>query len=119
MELREDRPTDAARAETASQVFVERRQTSTLELAAVILSARIPMLMAIVAGALIGLAGAVGAFGGVGVNIAFRQSFLHTGSGDAAYLSFLFFYGVCFALTWAVYLRPRRAGRVCDAAPAT
>ncbi len=30
------------------------------------------------AGALLGLAGAIGAFGGVFVNIAFRQSFLHT-----------------------------------------
>ena len=37
-------------------------------------------------GALIGIAGAVGAFGGVLVNLAFRQSFLTTGSGDSAYL---------------------------------
>ena len=34
-------------------------------------------------GALIGIAGAVGAFGGVLVNLAFRQSFLSSGSGDA------------------------------------
>jgi NNP family nitrate/nitrite transporter-like MFS transporter len=61
------------------------------------------------AGALIGVAGAVGAFGGVLVNIAFRQSFLHTGTGDAAYVSFLAFYAVCFVLTWAVYLRPSRS----------
>ncbi len=57
-------------------------------------------------GALIGIAGAVGAFGGVLVNIAFRESFLRNGNGDAAYLSFLIFYAVCFAVTWYVYLRP-------------
>ena len=57
-------------------------------------------------GALIGIAGAVGAFGGVLVNLAFRQSFLATGSGDGAYLAFIAFYAVCVVLTWAVYLRP-------------
>jgi NNP family nitrate/nitrite transporter-like MFS transporter len=58
-------------------------------------------------GALIGIAGAVGAFGGVLVNLAFRQSFLTTGSGDAAYLVFIGFYAVCVAVTWTVYLRPK------------
>jgi len=57
-------------------------------------------------GALIGIAGAVGAFGGVLVNLAFRQSFLETGTGDSAYLAFIAFYVVCVAVTWAVYLRP-------------
>ncbi|SDD05499.1 MFS transporter, NNP family, nitrate/nitrite transporter [Geodermatophilus telluris] len=63
-------------------------------------------------GALIGIAGAVGAFGGVLVNLAFRQSFLTTGSGEAAYLVFIAFYAACVLLTWAVYLRPgaRSAG---------
>ncbi|MGY1743825.1 MULTISPECIES: nitrate/nitrite transporter [unclassified Blastococcus] len=56
-------------------------------------------------GALIGIAGAVGAFGGVLVNLAFRQSFLATGDGEGAYLAFIAFYGVCVAVTWAVYLR--------------
>ena len=59
-------------------------------------------------GALIGVAGAIGAFGGVLVNVAFRQSFLGTGSGEAAYLAFLGFYAACVVLTWAVYLRPQR-----------
>jgi MFS transporter, NNP family, nitrate/nitrite transporter len=64
-------------------------------------------------GALIGIAGAVGAFGGVLVNLAFRQSFLSTGSGDGAYLAFIAFYVVCLAVTWLVYLRPQNAlGRV-------
>ncbi|WP_067804283.1 MFS transporter [Actinomadura formosensis] len=58
-------------------------------------------------GALIGIAGAVGASGGVLVNIAFRQSFLTYGTGDGAYLAFIAFYAVCCALTWLVYLRAR------------
>ncbi|MFB8175251.1 NarK family nitrate/nitrite MFS transporter [Streptomyces sp. NPDC055966] len=61
-------------------------------------------------GASMGLIGAVGALGGVGINMAFRQSFLSYGSGTGAFVAFLAFYGVCFALTWAVYLR-RPAGR--------
>ncbi|MCC9307879.1 NarK/NasA family nitrate transporter [Kitasatospora sp. RB6PN24] len=61
--------------------------------------------------ALIGLAGAIGACGGVLVNIAFRQSFLTGGSGDAAYLAFLAAYALCSVLTWAVYLRPG-AGKI-------
>ena len=56
--------------------------------------------------ALIGIAGAVGAFGGVLVNLAFRQSFLAYGNGNAAYVGFLGFYALCFGLTWLVYLRP-------------
>jgi NNP family nitrate/nitrite transporter-like MFS transporter len=58
------------------------------------------------AGALIGIAGAIGAFGGVLVNIAFRQSFLTTQSADSAYIAFIVFYALCFLLTWAVFLRP-------------
>jgi NNP family nitrate/nitrite transporter-like MFS transporter len=57
-------------------------------------------------GALVGLAGAIGAFGGVLVNLSLRQSFLSTKSFDAAYLLFMAFYLACFALTWSVYLRP-------------
>jgi NNP family nitrate/nitrite transporter-like MFS transporter len=57
--------------------------------------------------ALIGVAGAVGAFGGVLVNIAFRQSFLSTHNGNAAYLAIICCYLLCGALTWIVYLRPR------------
>jgi NNP family nitrate/nitrite transporter-like MFS transporter len=58
-------------------------------------------------GALIGTAGAIGAFGGVLVNLAFRQSFMTTGTGDSAYLAFIAFYVVCVAVTWVVYLRPK------------
>ena len=57
------------------------------------------------AGALIGIAGAIGAFGGVLVNLAFRQSFLATKSADSAYIAFIAFYAVCFMVTWFVYIR--------------
>ncbi|MFD5447154.1 nitrate/nitrite transporter [Streptomyces sp. NPDC003470] len=56
-------------------------------------------------GAAMGLIGAVGALGGVAINLAFRQSFLSLGSGTGAFVAFLAFYAVCFAVTWAVYLR--------------
>ncbi|MFE2265321.1 nitrate/nitrite transporter [Streptomyces griseosporeus] len=61
-------------------------------------------------GASMGLIGAVGALGGVGINLAFRQSFLSYGSGTGAFVAFLAYYAVCFAVTWAVYLR-RSAAR--------
>jgi NNP family nitrate/nitrite transporter-like MFS transporter len=57
-------------------------------------------------GAVIGIAGAIGAFGGVLVNLAFRQSFLTYRTADAAYLGFIAFYALCVLVTWAVYLRP-------------
>jgi NNP family nitrate/nitrite transporter-like MFS transporter len=65
-------------------------------------------------GAVIGIAGAIGAFGGVLVNLAFRQSFLSYKNGNAAYIGFLAFYAICFVVTWAVYLRrsPRRLANV-------
>ena len=60
-------------------------------------------------GALIGLAGAIGALGGLFINLAFRQSFAETKSGVPAFIAFLVFYGVCFAVTWVVYLRKKQA----------
>jgi NNP family nitrate/nitrite transporter-like MFS transporter len=56
-------------------------------------------------GASMGLIGAVGAVGGLAINLAFRQSFQTAGTGTAAFVSFLVFYAVCTAVTWAVYLR--------------
>jgi len=58
------------------------------------------------AGAVIGIAAAVGAAGGVLVNIAFRQSFLAAGTGTGAYVGFIVFYLAAVALTWLAYLRP-------------
>lgn len=62
-------------------------------------------------GASMGLIGAVGALGGVGINLAFRASFLHTGSGTPAFTAFLACYAVCFTVTWAVYGRRPATGR--------
>jgi NNP family nitrate/nitrite transporter-like MFS transporter len=56
--------------------------------------------------ALIGIAGSIGAFGGVFVNLVLRQSFLSRGTGNAAYVAFIAFYLVCLVVTWAVYVRP-------------
>ncbi|MGW0563585.1 MFS transporter [Streptomyces sp. NPDC003016] len=56
-------------------------------------------------GAAMGLIGAVGALGGLAINLAFRQSFQTAGTGTAAFAAFLAFYAVCFTVTWAVYLR--------------
>ncbi|MEV3992890.1 nitrate/nitrite transporter [Streptomyces sp. NPDC049837] len=56
-------------------------------------------------GAAIGLIGAIGAIGGLAINLAFRQSFQTAGTGTAAFVAFLLFYGACLTVTWAVYLR--------------
>ncbi|GAA1079767.1 MULTISPECIES: nitrate/nitrite transporter [Kitasatospora] len=69
-------------------------------------------------GAAIGVIGAVGALGGLFINLAFRQSFLTTKSGTPAFVSFLAAYAVCFALTWAVYLRRPAAAPTGAQAPA-
>ena len=57
-------------------------------------------------GALIGFAGAVGALGGVFINVVLRASYV----GDAksatnAFWVFLGFYVVCAIVTWFVFLR--------------
>jgi MFS transporter, NNP family, nitrate/nitrite transporter len=62
-----------------------------------------------ISGAVIGIAGAVGALGGLFINLAFRQAFLTAGSGDPAFWSFLAFYVVCVVVTYVVYLRPTPA----------
>jgi NNP family nitrate/nitrite transporter-like MFS transporter len=67
-------------------------------------------------GASMGLIGAVGALGGVAINLAFRQSFLSFGTGTGAFLAFLAFYAVCLVVTWAVYLRRPAAPALTDAA---
>ncbi|MGA5098264.1 nitrate/nitrite transporter [Streptomyces lavendulocolor] len=58
-----------------------------------------------ISGAAIGLIGAVGAIGGLAINLAFRQSFQTAGTGTAAFVAFLLFYAACLTVTWAVYLR--------------
>jgi NNP family nitrate/nitrite transporter-like MFS transporter len=59
-----------------------------------------------ISGAAIGIIGAVGALGGLFINLAFRQSFLTAKTGDPAFWAFIAFYLVCIAVTYVVYLRP-------------
>lgn len=67
-------------------------------------------------GASMGLIGAVGALGGLGINLVFREAFLTSGSGTAAFVTFLGFYALCCAVTWAVYLRRPASAAVVPAA---
>ncbi|MEB4208970.1 nitrate/nitrite transporter [Mycobacterium sp. 94-17] len=60
-------------------------------------------------GSLIGICSAVGALGGVGINMALRQSYLSTGTETSAYWAFLASYLVAAAITWRVYVRRPRA----------
>ncbi|MDI3424248.1 nitrate/nitrite transporter [Streptomyces luteolus] len=68
-------------------------------------------------GALIGIAGAVGALGGVAINLAFRTAYGSSGSGSVAFAVFLGYYAVCLAVTWAVYLRRREEPAVTGVEP--
>jgi NNP family nitrate/nitrite transporter-like MFS transporter len=65
-------------------------------------------------GALIGMAGAMGALGGLFINLAFREAFLSAKSGVPAFVAFLVFYGVCFVVTWSVYLRKPTAAEATE-----
>ena len=57
-------------------------------------------------GALIGFAGAVGALGGVGINLVLRASYTGAAkSATNAFWVFLAFYVVCAVVTWFVFLR--------------
>jgi MFS transporter, NNP family, nitrate/nitrite transporter len=67
-------------------------------------------------GALIGFAGAIGALGGVGINLALRQSYLSSGSATGAFWIFLAFYVLASACTWWRYVR-RPAGTAVTTAP--
>ncbi|MFE3324537.1 nitrate/nitrite transporter [Streptomyces sp. NPDC059176] len=70
-------------------------------------------------GASMGLIGAVGALGGLAINLAFRQSFLTVGTGTGAFVAFLIAYVACCAVTWTVYLRKPAAPPVPAAAAET
>ncbi len=67
-------------------------------------------------GGVIGIAGSIGAMGGLLINLAFRQSFLTTKSGVPACWAFLIFYGACVVVTYVVYLR-RAPAAVTSEAP--
>jgi len=74
-------------------------------------------------GSLIGVCSAVGALGGVGINLTLRQSYLSTGTETSAYWMFLASYAVAAILTWMLYVRRQAAapgvpGSVREAEPA-
>ncbi|WP_330249941.1 NarK/NasA family nitrate transporter [Nocardia sp. NBC_00565] len=56
-------------------------------------------------GALIGFVGAIGALGGVAINLVLRSSYASTKSATTAFWVFMAFYVVCAVVTWAVFLR--------------
>jgi MFS transporter, NNP family, nitrate/nitrite transporter len=56
-------------------------------------------------GSLIGFCSAVGALGGVGINLALRESYLSSGTETSAYWVFLGSYVVAAILTWMMYVR--------------
>lgn len=60
-------------------------------------------------GALIGFAGAIGALGGVAINVALRSSYASTKSATNAFWAVLAFYALCAVVTYAVYVRRARA----------
>lgn len=56
-------------------------------------------------GSLIGFCAAVGALGGVGINLALRESYLRSGTETSAYWMFLASYVIAALLTWVMYVR--------------
>jgi NNP family nitrate/nitrite transporter-like MFS transporter len=62
----------------------------------------------VMSGALIGFAGAFGALGAMGINLALRQSYLSTGTETPAFWIFLVCYIGAAILTWVRYVRPQR-----------
>ncbi|MGW8591304.1 MFS transporter [Dietzia sp. NPDC055877] len=64
------------------------------------------------AGALIGVAGAVGALGGFGINMTLRASYQASGSATTAFGVFAAFYVIAALVTRAVYLRRPGVGEV-------
>ncbi|GAB18023.1 nitrite/nitrate transporter [Gordonia effusa NBRC 100432] len=55
-------------------------------------------------GAVIGIAGAIGGLGGVGINLVLRQSYLTQGTATAAFWVFGVFYVIAAIITWRVYV---------------
>lgn len=59
----------------------------------------------LISGIVIGFVAGVGSLGGVGINVALRQSYLSTGSMTSAFWIFLAVYIFAAALTWFRYVR--------------
>jgi NNP family nitrate/nitrite transporter-like MFS transporter len=56
-------------------------------------------------GSLIGFCAAIGALGGVGINLALRESYVRSGTETSAYWAFLCSYVAAGVLTWVRYVR--------------
>ncbi|OBB86865.1 MFS transporter [Mycobacterium colombiense] len=61
--------------------------------------------------ALIGFAGSFGALGGMGINLALRESYATTGTETPAFWAFMICYVAAAFLTWTRYVRPQRSAR--------
>ncbi|MEU4654845.1 MFS transporter [Streptomyces sp. NPDC023723] len=61
-------------------------------------------------GAVIAVAGAVGALGGAAVNLAFELSYTGSGSGTPAFAAFLVYYALCLAVLRTLRPAPAPAG---------
>lgn len=59
----------------------------------------------IISGVVIGFVAAIGALGGVGINLALRASYQSTGAGTEAFWIFMCCYAAAAALTWRAYVR--------------
>ncbi|CAJ1504926.1 nitrate/nitrite transporter [[Mycobacterium] holstebronense] len=72
-------------------------------------------------GAVIGFVATFGALGGVGINLALRQSYLSTGAETSAFWVFIGFYFVAALMTWSRYVRrpTRTPGRLHDVTTAS
>ncbi|MFT3662869.1 MAG: MFS transporter [Gordonia sp. (in: high G+C Gram-positive bacteria)] len=62
-------------------------------------------------GAVIGIAGAIGGLGGVGINLVLRQSYASTGAATTAFVVFAVFYAIAALVTWRMYIRVPAAAR--------
>jgi MFS transporter, NNP family, nitrate/nitrite transporter len=74
----------------------------------------------LISGIVIGVVAGVGTLGGVGINLALRQSYVSTGTMTSAFWIFMSFYVFAAALTWIRYVRtgaPDEASRRSAAAP--
>jgi NNP family nitrate/nitrite transporter-like MFS transporter len=63
----------------------------------------------VISGVVIGFVAGLGSLGGVGINLALRQSYLSTGSETCAFWIFMAYYAAAALLTWTAYAR-RPAG---------
>lgn len=59
----------------------------------------------VISGVVIGLVAGVGALGGVGIDLALRESYVYTGGVTTAFWIFMWCYAAAGVLTWKMYVR--------------